>query len=80
MALIFDSFPTIGKAAGFAAVVKKNYGRDAQLYTNADEGADAGYFPFQLDGNVVIVDRETDDDEEEIIQLVKAHGGRFAGT
>ena len=79
MALIFDSFPTIGKAAGFAAVVK-NYGRDAQLYTNADEGADAGYFPFQLGGNVVIVDRETYDDEEEIIQLVNDHGGRFAGT
>jgi hypothetical protein len=81
MALIFDRFKSIEDAAGFVAAVKSDHGRDAQLYTNEGEAADAGYFPFQLDGAaVVLVEREADDGEEEIIALVKAHGGAFAGT
>ena len=80
MALIFDRFPSIEKAAGFAAAVKENYGRESQLYTKGDEAAEAGFFPFRLDGTVVLVERESYDNEEAIIQLVKAHSGEFAGT
>jgi hypothetical protein len=82
MALIFDSFDTVEAAARFVSAVKEK-GRDAQLFTNADEAANAGFFPFQLGGAaVVLVDRGWDDDdsESEIIGLVSSHAGRFAGT
>jgi hypothetical protein len=39
-----------------------------------------GCFPFQLEGVVVLVDRETYDGEDAIIGMVRAHGGQFAGT
>ncbi len=81
MALIFDRFETIEGAAAFVSEVKENHGREATIYTDADEAAGAGFFPFVLEGKaVVIVDRETYDGEEEIIALVKSHGGSFAGT
>ena len=81
MALIFDRFATAKAAAGFVAEVKEKYGRDSRLYTNKEEAADADFFPYQLEGAaVVLVDRETYDNEEEIIVLGRAHGGQFAGT
>lgn len=80
MALIFDRFSTIERAAAFAADVKENHGRNVTIHSDADEAADAGQFPFALGGVVVLVDRQTYDGEEAIVELAPTYGGSFAGT
>jgi len=81
MALIFDNFTSLANAAAFAGEAKTRFGRDAAIYTNADEAAEAGFFPFVLTAPVVLVDRDEDyADEDTLRTLVKNFQGEFAGT
>jgi len=80
MALIFDRFSSLTNAASFAEKVK-SLGRNSVIYTDAEEAANADYYPFTLLAPVVLVERTEDDDgEEEVISLVKSFEGSFAGT
>ena len=80
MALIFDQFTSLANAAGFADKVK-SLGRNSVIYTDAEEAANADYFPFVLVAPVVLVERTEDDDGEgAVIALVESFQGKFAGT
>lgn len=80
MALIFDRFPSLAEASRFAERVRETYGRNVTIYTDADEAANADFYPFALTGTVVLVERPDYNNEEAIIALVRNFEGSFAGT
>lgn len=88
MSMIFDRFPTIGQAQAFARDVTERFGRETQVYDNADDAQAADPFPFELEAPVVHVDRLHEEEdiekflagEQEVERLVTGYGGVFAGT
>ena len=81
MALIFHEFSCLANAASFAGKVKDKYGRNCVIYTDAEEAADAGYYPFTLVAPVMLVERTEDYDNESLLMnLVTGFQGVFAGT
>ena len=81
MALIFHQFTSLANAASFAACAKETYGRNCVIYTDAEEAANADFYPFTLVAPVVLVERTEDDDDEGLLMnLVTNFQGSFAGT
>jgi hypothetical protein len=85
MAMIFDSFPTLGEAEAFAGKVSEMVGLDADAH--AERRDDIDPFPFELVAPVVYVERpDYGDDEREVADerlvrsMVDRYHGRFAGT
>ena len=87
--MIFDQFPSRKQAEAFAAYVKAEFRKDAQVFDSQKESNKVDIFPFQLFPPIVLVERYDDEDddwmtkarkEEKIHKLVEQFEGTFAGT
>lgn len=79
--LIFDRFPNRVKAEAFAAQISKMFGHDASVYDSQEESNAVDPFPFVLTPPIVLVERKHDNQNEtEIVEMVKTFSGKFAGT
>jgi len=88
VSMIFDHFPSTERAQAFRSAVEQRFGLDGQVFESAAEAQAVGFFPFELDPPVVLVDRvflagsdELDFAvEQRVYDLVIEFGGTFAGT
>lgn len=79
--LIFDSFASMEDAERFAAAIASEFSRETRVYGDENAAFDADPFPFLLRPPIVHVERTEDYEiEDEILPLVGAFGGKFAGT
>lgn len=79
--LIFDGFPSMDEAEGFAEWAGDTFGRATSVTTFAATVNEREKFPYTLDPPVVTVRRDENwTREDEIEAGVATFGGRFAGT
>lgn len=83
--LIFDSFPTEGKAKEFIEYLDRE-GRSGVLCMTEEKARTYDVFPFSVVPPIVMVDREIGKEdwiakESRIVQVaISVFGGEFAGT
>lgn len=78
--LIFDSFPSVLKAETFADHVRMKHGLSANVYDSQEESNAVDPFPFELVAPIVLIERTEEKKEKEVVLLVVAFDGKFAGT
>jgi hypothetical protein len=62
--LIFDEFPNLGLAKGFASHIEKEFGLGAKVFDDVEAAYAAHHYPFTLRAPVVIIERPTRVDED----------------
>lgn len=80
MAMIFDRFPSMIHAEGFAEHVAERFGLETEVFTDRDASDASDPFPFALDPPIVHVERAGEATERLLESIAKACGGVFAGT
>jgi hypothetical protein len=89
VSLIFHKFESFELAEAFAADVRREFRREAEVYKTQDESNKADPFPFVLEPPIVLVERASDystgveeiwANEREVITLAEKLDAEFAGT
>ncbi len=80
--LIFHKFKTMDEAAKVAKHITDNFRLRAIACLNQTEADKFDYYPFRLDGVILLVEHcfTVENKETEIQKFVESNGGEFAGT